>query len=124
MHSVKVNFMKTPNTNNGRGDSAAQHTPGPWEVFPAYTGTSRFPVGINHGDGSSSIFAEVNGRGGVDGQNMADARLIAAAPDLLAALQRALPLIEKCERESGSGLGELYAKAARVAIAKAEGRAE
>ena len=66
---------------------SAQHTPGPWEIFPAYTNANRFPVGVNHQDGSATIFAEVNGKGGKDEQNIANARLIAAAPELLAVCQ-------------------------------------
>jgi hypothetical protein len=109
---------------------SASHTPGPWE--------------INEGDGMAiakvSLFAitapctaEV-GSGLSKEENLANARLIAAAPDLLVACQR---LISFCSHrdgtlgsfdhwittfvEDGSTLTECVTLA-RAAIAKAEGR--
>ena len=52
----------------------------------------------------------------------ANARLIAAAPDLLVALQQALSLIDAYRRISG-GDGDLAAATVRAAIAKATGGA-
>lgn len=79
------------------------HTPGPWRI----------------GDGESSRVYLVNGPDGAigevvyaDARNPADARLIAAAPDLLAALE-----------ECVSTLRPYYRNIARAAIAKARGEA-
>lgn len=70
---------------------SAKHTPGPWKWHP------KFIIGERNG----SVYAEPNEghayaiamqpRHVSDGQWAADARLIASAPDLLAALKVALP---------------------------------
>ena len=67
----------------------ATHTPGPWEACGAYVRTK-----ITDTDGHGYLVADVfNGDGiNCDGaQAMANARLIARAPKLLAALRRILP---------------------------------
>ena len=51
----------------------------------------------------------------------ANAALIAAAPDLLAALEQCLPLVDK-HRRMALGEGDTAAMNARQAIAKAEGK--
>jgi hypothetical protein len=51
------------------------------------------------------------------------ARLIAAAPDLLAALRDCLPIVDAMRRKTG-GEGDTAAMNARAAISKAEGGAE
>lgn len=90
-----------------------KHTPGPWEV---YGGTR---AGIDKEDGSFSIVVagydddECGIYGHTDAEAAANARLIAAAPDLLAACRAALegqsiPPFEKYEM-------------IRAAIAKATG---
>jgi hypothetical protein len=48
-----------------------------------------------------------------------NARLIAAAPDLLAALRDCLPIVDAMRRKTG-GEGDTAAMNARAAIAKAE----
>lgn len=67
-----------------------QFTPGPWQVCEKYTDRHVYPIG--HPVGADykhiSILAEVNSCGGTPDQCKANARLIAAAPQLLAALQR------------------------------------
>lgn len=50
----------------------------------------------------------------------ANARLIAAAPDLLAALEQCLPIID-AYRRAALGDGDIAARNARTAIAKAKG---
>ena len=65
---------------------SAKHTPGPWRVAPrfVYGATD----GIHVDAGSRSYIAHVGEHG--DERAEADARLIAAAPDLLAALRELL----------------------------------
>ena len=82
-----------------------QHTPGPWIV--EITGKEAF-VTAEHGGLCAAISV-----GKANGQDKANAHLIAAAPDLLAALIRCLPEISVC------CIPEMLAQA-RAAIAKAE----
>ena len=77
------------------------HTPGPWTVVAidwAETGNARFEIK------------------GIRRTGMADARLIAAAPQLLEALKEAVGLIEMAVPFEGSTV-----RKARAAIAKVEG---
>ena len=90
-----------------------KHAPGPWAV------------GFQTTDDSAQIIS-------ADGQHLAtveqyplapNARLIAAAPELLAALQLLLPVAEAFEKQASKGAGgrrggPVFAKA-RAAIAKA-----
>ena len=81
---------------------SAQHTPGPWTVVAidwAETGNARFEIK------------------GIRRTGMADARLIAAAPDLLEALQRAVDLLARYPKHDEAW------RQARAAIAKVEGGA-
>lgn len=91
-----------------------QHTPGPWRVEP------------------EGIFAEIEGSEYVvavwdedDGLSMeemeANANLIAAAPDLLAAAKESKCGCSLRERDSGHKVG-CWKPALDSAIAKAEGR--
>ena len=89
---------------------SAQHTPGPWTVVAidwAETGNARFEIK------------------GIRRTGMADARLIAAAPEMLAALQAVLAEIEGPNRpySTDSWLPSHLADQVRAAIAKAEGGA-
>ena len=100
------------------------HTPGPWHVIPTLTGalsinvTPKVPV------------ATVGGAGWHLGEGVANANaaLIAAAPDLLAALRRATPWLGKLIADGGHNNAVLPRDAeaalamAEAAIAKAEGR--
>ena len=86
------------------------HTPGPWHIEGQY---------IHGPDGNR--FLAVAG----DGEGIANASLIAAAPELLAALEKALESIEgqaELLRHCGAayGIGATLAQA-RAAIAKATG---
>lgn len=79
-----------------------QHTPGPWHVFHE---DDRLAVGPDeyiiladlrsYGDDE-----DLNQEGFGLGDPLADARLIAAAPDMLAALQYCLPHLEKASKLS------------------------
>ena len=117
---------------------SAQHTPGPWRVAEP-TG---FIYAANPYIGHDMLVAQVRGWGHLTGTGgggcafdedkaiaiqEANARLIAAAPDLLAALKEAenaladyIPTIEK----TGASLnyGHKVLARCRAAIAKAEGR--
>lgn len=117
----------------------AMHTPGPWEVLKPVT-TWIQTAGNPYGRGSMHI-ADVRGWGHLTGRGggcafgedkavaiqEANAKLIAAAPELLAALTA---IRWFCDNPNGSdgtdtlamGLARLL-PAARAAIAKAEGRA-
>ena len=83
---------------------SAKHTPGPWHYH-------KCPCGMN-GCHQYTISVQWS-KGFVE----ADARLIAAAPDLLAALRN-------YAKESFDGYGQPNGAVARAAIAKAEGRTE
>ncbi len=92
---------------------SAQHTPGPWFVAHLPDGQGSWvacdPDGCGiHADGSYMAVC-------VSPIGEANARLIAAAPDLLAALEGLFRLLD-----AGS-LYEPQAFAARAAIAKAKG---
>jgi hypothetical protein len=72
------------------------HTPGPWrEILPKMSsaitiyGKDNRPVCATFGNGSETTLKMVR-----SGETVANARLIAAAPDLLAALEYALSLLE------------------------------
>lgn len=82
----------------------AQHTPGPWTLDPGANGWSL----INNGQDVTAEPFDCS---------EADARLIAAAPEMLAALRRFLT----AEREQSEGIRSQAAAMARVAIAQAEG---
>ncbi len=87
-----------------------KHTPGPWIVEDD-----------KRDDYMMTIRSSGAGRLGVAYCAKDDARLIAAAPELLAALRRALPLIEW--HDGRSDRHDEIIDAAYAAIEKAEGRA-
>ncbi len=88
------------------------HTPGPWQIDNNNCHSGQ--VAVCHGDeeGYVEVWSE-NWSAGIS--QSANARLIAAAPDLLKALQGLLASVQRgvCD---GSGMEQ---DAARVAIAKA-----
>jgi hypothetical protein len=100
--------------------SAAKHTPGPWSVEIPYAGFSairgakgELVFGIAVGGAESRQPPEVC---------EANARLIAAAPALYAALERALPYLENhmamtC-RDDYAGFGDRLAYDAALAALK------
>ncbi len=97
----------------------AQHTPGPWHLGAKFVGTvdgysvQGFPISAQ-GQSICRVHAgHILGFGNED----ANARLIAAAPDLLAALKALLAYEDAEEGFFLSGDTE----AARAAITKAEG---
>lgn len=93
-----------------------RHTPGPWTYFPKRKyGEHHVSVPIKDSGMRLALFPD-----GIDTENpVADARLIAAAPELLAACRE---LVERHDANLPDGVQftDLVA-AARAAIAKATG---
>jgi len=120
----------------------AKHTPGPWawETYDTYEGESLAyadcltsmsgPVGCDHTDGvpfaprtgELLMFAdEEESSGPCIRVSPGDARLIAAAPDLLEALREVMAeFVGSAMRRTAKG--GAVADKARAAIAKAEGK--
>lgn len=110
----------------------AQHTPGPWEVIvpPSSLLTTRL---VRGGDGDT--VALVGYRDFTAGQaaDLANARLIAAAPEMLAALREAVGFIDSADAPAVGAIVQdslvpsAYValanilESARAAIAQAEG---
>jgi hypothetical protein len=90
--------------------NAHTHTSGPWHL-----GRRAGNPAIYSQDGAE--IAEVLRDTNDDWRG--NARLIAAAPDLLAALRDCLPIVDAMRRKTG-GEGDTAAMNARAAIAKAE----
>lgn len=99
-----------------RATYAAAHTPGPWEAVGNLVRTCRKPDGRG-----GFLVAECPAN---IGNRIQDARLIAAAPDLVIALQMALPALEvfrkQYPRHHGDGSIDVV-EVARAAIARAIG---
>lgn len=90
---------------------SAKHTPGPWEaVHPEGDSNALdvYPVGNRH-------YKIMHGKWG----GMADARLVAAAPDLLDMVKALIAPLDP--DEDHADVEALYARAEEL-IAKAEGR--
>jgi hypothetical protein len=109
----------------------AEHTPGPWRLEASET-LSAILCGEDEKYESIAFLTLPN--------HQANARLIASAPDMLEALERALSMLDALRAESGRGvewgeedafrMGEWFEQdeiaamdAARAAIAKAKGDA-
>lgn len=91
--------------------SDSKHTPGPWALF-------------NDGESREWIVMPVMREGDIarveSGNTEADARLIAAAPDLLAALKQTTDFLDPDKDPPHVGNRSML-EIARAAIAKAEG---
>lgn len=92
------------------------HTPAPWTIRT----DSEDPQAINIRSESVPFVASVWGDGGPSFKQAANARLIAAAPDLLAALQKLVRAIDRAPANFADGLADQ----AREVIAKATGEIE
>jgi len=104
--------------------SAAKHAPGPWVVIPQKTPQGDIATVYNTPDGWVSIHAPTWLNIGDQKVTMANARLIAAAPDLLETLKEIVGFWDSivpidCVNDC---VNDLHVKA-RVAIAKATGEA-
>lgn len=96
-----------------------KHTPGPWFVTGSMTKyvEARIPGGLVQ---EVAACGPTQADGGYGDQQQANAKLIAAAPDLLAALQLALYALAHCAADRGyQTLQNKAAHAANSAIAKA-----
>jgi hypothetical protein len=100
----------------------ARHTPGPWYVEP-----EKHFQGLHHVAGRGPVVRDTNDKEIVRclaGPKEANACLIAAAPDLLAAAYAALNYIAECGREDDGSPSEIAAPVEadlRAAIRKAKG---
>lgn len=106
-----------------------QHTPGPWQLDGAeiYGAPYGKPVQVFSGKPpvqAQDIVARIpyddDGYSTMQPVHVANARLIAAAPDMLAALQRALPCVEYAADELGSEEDAACLEQVRAAIKKAK----
>ena len=90
------------------------HTPGPWTLRP-----SRKSKGAHYIEGGNPgwLVAEVSGQGD---SNEANSRVIAAAPDLLAALIGMVEVLQPAEVDFNE-MEERVMAQARAAIKKARG---
>ena len=87
-----------------------KHTPGPWFAEPMVGEADAVWIGNTDG-----YVAQITREDGLEAGDWVDARLISAAPDLLAALEWAVDTADAEQYEAG-----WYADA-RMAIAKAKG---
>jgi hypothetical protein len=95
-----------------------KHTPGPWKVFMTTDGRKFLGIGEVNGNGiTDSGFGIWNWD---EPEALANVHLMAAAPDMLAALKQTLAVVENI---AASDEHYEIASAGRAAIAKAEGRA-
>lgn len=95
----------------------SKHTPGPWRSNTAFD--TKYLKHVCQGD--SNVVARVNGGGVAEETAIADARLIAAAPELLEAAKRMVAYVgENAIREFAEAGNPAHLLIA--AIAKAEGK--
>jgi hypothetical protein len=71
-----------------------KHTPGPWKVYMATTGFHVIGIG-KASDGQGITDGGFGVWGGGDAESLANARLLAAAPDLLEALSELVEVLRK-----------------------------
>lgn len=91
---------------------STKHTPGPWVVKPVENEQGGFDIDSEYGYHIAETI------GGLDYEEEANARLIAAAPDLLEALRE---LLEACKDAKFASDPFDSMPNARTAIAKATG---
>lgn len=104
-----------------------QHTPGPWEISERFD-TGDYPLtDVRSISAHGHVIAHVNAAW--MNRSLDDARLMGAAPDMLAACKAALSIAWEIGSESEDGVmtlladarGDLY-RQLTAAIAKAEGQ--
>ena len=96
----------TTNKTNERNETTTTHTPGPWHI----DNETDYRIYV---ESSFGVIAKVGPFAEIDDEDKANARLIAAAPDLLAACEEAYAFLSA---EDLAWLPSL-----RAAIAKAKG---
>jgi len=105
------------------------HTPGPWVVWGLSSNDGEAEV-VSKQDGSKTIcwtadtYNEVDGEGEVTSEDLSNARLIAAAPDMMTALIEAHTAITYMMSNDDCGGASNALEQVVAAIAKAEGRAD
>lgn len=99
----------------------ANHTPGPWSIVPAHQAVNSWIVGAV--DGDSVADCSPGSPFTTSDQATANAKLIAAAPDMLEALQRIERIIDVNLWHQHEKIEDAK-QIAREAIAKATGGAE
>jgi hypothetical protein len=100
----------------------AKHTPGPW-ILKEYDGDYEICAeGNTQHDGHGWNIATVHGSISNDGDSRSNAKLIAAAPDLLSALEHALAALDDAMKNHTHWIYADAQQEALQAIAKAEGR--
>lgn len=92
----------------------SKHTPGPWVTSPEPNGKEWV---VDAGPWGICICADAPGLGSAE----ANARLIAAAPELLEALQAVTRCLAWHEEQHGVGMDRKAVESARSAITKATG---
>ena len=98
-----------------------QHTPGPWYAAREATTGRITRVRASHSGGRDEVcIADAAQGAGAFARLEANARLIAAAPELLEACQTLATLLDT---DDWFATGRLAVEQARAAIAKATGRA-
>jgi hypothetical protein len=105
--------MKTQKSENNAGVPSASHTPGPWLLYTDKFDPDMCAQVYIRGAAIADIYAD---NILPTGQGMANARLIAAAPELLNLVKNILPMAIKTDA------GGQWVADARAAIAKATGR--
>ena len=113
------------NTTAAKSSVAATtvHTPGPWHIAKSADGTPAVCVPVHSREGTAFVVAQLNRprlMGSVTGSADANARLIAAAPELLEALECIVG--ERMNVTDAMTANEMFEKA-RAAIARAKGEA-
>ena len=115
--------------------AAAQHTPGPWSLSASFDRVERR---VQHGDAPPLVWGIASGINSAHpdymprAEQIANARLIAAAPELIKVLAGCADALREAGKDFAQSnrlavrpnLYELHERAARAAIAKATGGAE
>ena len=99
----------------------AEHSPGPWRYAPAGPNMrNKYSqnFAIADGTGNNLVAGTFSDTNGGDAVSKANAVLIAAAPDLVKALERSLNWLSSYPGEGASGAYE----EARAALSKARGK--
>lgn len=100
------------------------HTKGPWQAMPRFQDHIEVRHSCPREGAASRVVARVTVRSTWENEQTANARLVAAAPDLLDALQAAFEYLDMIPESAAGGCDEAVriARKARAAIAKATGK--
>lgn len=98
-----------------------QHTPGPWTIGSRTAGGCWRVIDAPTWDAFAKVVIKMTDDKADSEQGLANARLIAAAPDLLAALKRAREILPTLAEEAGCSVNS-YLDDIDAAVEKAEGR--